>query len=140
MLFLSNNNFKRTLTLKLLQKKNLKTNWSWSYTNSDLFLEISPMHHHNNYHTKNYIALNECQSVFSKLLPMFCPINIQWTVDQKTAHIEFPLENSIKALVNSKGRIDNRRFFQLQTDIYRIKCIFRSRVLQIVFLKFKSTV
>ena len=68
-----------------------------------------------------------------------CDINIQWTVVQKTAHIKFPLEGSKYFLVNSRGKINGRRFFQLQTDIYRIKCIFRSSVLQIVFLKFKNT-
>ena len=77
-LFSCKNNFIRTLILKLFQKNNLRTNWSWFHTNSDLFFEISIMQH-NNYHTKNCNALNECKSIFSKLLPMF--LRHKYTVD-----------------------------------------------------------
>ena len=34
------------------------------------------------------------------------PINLQWTVVQKTTHIEPQLGGLKKVLVNSKGRID----------------------------------
>ena len=67
---------------------------------------------HNNYHTKNCNVLNECKSVFSKLLPMFLPH--KYTVDSgsKDSPYRISIRGLKKVLVNSKGRIDGRRFFR----------------------------
>ena len=60
--------------------------------------------HDNYYHPKNYNDLNECKSVFSKLLPMF--LSHKYTVDSgsKDSPYQIPIRGLKKSFSKSKGQ------------------------------------